>query len=232
MSRAILLVLLPVAAFADPTTYVLDAERTELLAFTKPAGLFKGASHSHVVKATKAVGKVVFDPDEPAESLISVSFPTDALVVDDPELRKREGMKAGLSEKDRKEISSSMLGPSQLDANRHPRIAFESSTVRLVGKGKAEVIGTFDIHGVKRDFMVPVKYSVKDGEFVGEGSLTVRHEDFGLEPFVAVLGTVRNAEPIRLEVKLVGRAKGPQASVTAAESGATALAAPAADGGM
>ena len=203
-----LLALLAAPAFAGETTYVLDPAKTELLAFTEPTGVFKGASHSHVVRAAKGVsGKIVYDADAIGSSSVAVSFPVSGLAVDEPDMRKREGLTKPLSEKDRKSISESMRSEKQLDEKRFGQISFESTKVVSKGEGKLEVTGRMAIHGVKRNITLPISYTVNDGVFTGQGTYTFDHKDFGLEPFVAVLGTVRNAEPIRLKIRLVGSEK-------------------------
>jgi polyisoprenoid-binding protein YceI len=208
MKRTFLALLLTAApaALAGPVTFAIDSGKSELLAFTKPTGIFKGASHSHLIKAEKIAGKIVYDAEAPAASTVTVSFPVSALTVDDPALRKREGMTSNLSENDRKQIDKDMRGEKQLNEKKFGQISFESTRVTAKGAGKLEVTGALGIHGVKKTVTLPIAFSVKDGAFRGEGKLTFNHKDFGLEPFTAVLGTVRNAEPIRLKILLVGTA--------------------------
>jgi polyisoprenoid-binding protein YceI len=200
-----LLVALP--AWAAPVTYVLDAEKTELLAFTEPTGIFKGASHSHVIKATGVTGKIVFDADAVTSSWVTVGFPVSGLVVDEPELRKREGMTAELTQRDREDIAKAMRSPRQLDAQKFPGISFDSTKVTKTGDGKLEVTGRMAIHGVRKTITLPVTYKIDGDTFRGEGTITLGHKDFGLERYTAVMGTVQNAEPIRLRILLVGVTK-------------------------
>jgi len=207
LSRALLLALLPAAALAAPVTYELDPAKTELLAFTQPSGLFKGASHSHLLEARQVTGKLVYDAEKVGASSVTVSFPVDALVNDDPAMRKREAMTSMLNEADRKSVAASLRGESQLNQKHWPQISFDSTAVTSLGEGKLEVTGRFGVRGAKKELKLPVTFSVKDGVFTGEGSVTFTHRDIGMAPFVAVLGTVRNAEEIRLKVKLVGKAK-------------------------
>jgi polyisoprenoid-binding protein YceI len=202
----LLLVALP--AVAAPVTFTVDPKQTELLAFTEPTGLFKGASHSHIIRAASGVaGKIVYDADAVGSSWVTVSFPVSGLVVDEAALRKREGMNAGPSEKDHKEIDSTMRSEKQLDESHWAQMSFDSNKVVSKGDGKLEVTGRLGIHGVKKAITIPISFTVKDNVFRGEGTVTITHKDFGMEPITAVLGTVRNAEPIRLKVLLVGTAK-------------------------
>jgi polyisoprenoid-binding protein YceI len=47
-------------------------------------------------------------------------------------------------------MRASVLGPEFFDAERHPRITFRSTAVRLAGDGRAEVDGELTIRGVTR----------------------------------------------------------------------------------
>jgi polyisoprenoid-binding protein YceI len=221
LRTTVLILLLGLPAAAAPVTFSIDPEKSELLAFTEPTGLLKGASHSHVIRAAKGVaGKIVFDADSIGSSWVSVSFPVTGLVVDEPTLRKREGMKGQPSEKDRGEIDKAMRAENQLDEKHWGQISFDSSKISAKGDGKAEVNGRFALHGVKKNITLPITYSVKDGVFRGEGTVTINHKDFGMEPITAVLGTVRNAEPITIKILLVGNEKQSPVKAEAATQGA------------
>jgi polyisoprenoid-binding protein YceI len=190
-------------ALAEPVTYALDEKRSELLAITTPKGVLKGVSHPHVVRASTVKGKILFDVEDISASSVEVTVPVSSLVVDEPRVRSREGMKP-FSEDDRKKVAASMLSEKQLDAQRFPRISFQSARLTRTGERTADVTGELEIHGVKKTVTMPITWSLDDGQFRGEGTLTVNHSDFEMKPFTAALGTIRNAEPIRLKVKLVG----------------------------
>ncbi len=199
MSHLLLLLL------AAPVTYELDPKKTELLALTSPGGL-PGAAHPHVIVATKVTGKIVYDADDPGAATISVSFPTDGLRADDPQLRKREGMK-DVSDGSREGVNENMRGDDQLNPKLFPSISFTSTAVKDIGHGQLEVSGKLSIRGVEKDISLPVTVKVKDGELVGQGALLIKHSDFKFKPYSAALGAVKNLDEIALKMKLVGRAK-------------------------
>jgi polyisoprenoid-binding protein YceI len=126
-------------AWAAPVTYELDPLKTELIALTQAAGL-PGVAHPHVISATSVTGAVVFDADAPAGSSVTVSFPTDGLRNDDPELRKREGMDE-MSQSSREGAGKNMREEGQLNPKLFPTIAFKSTQVRDLGHGQLEVTG-------------------------------------------------------------------------------------------
>lgn len=191
---------------AQAVHYPLDAAQTELIALTAPAGLFAGASHPHVIVARRVQGEVVYDPAAPEASSVTLQFPADALENDDPAQRKRLGFTTTPSPEDRKTIAANLRAADQLDVKKYPTASFASKRVRRLDAERLEVSGTLTVRGVPVDLTLPVKVTVKAGVLRGEGSVGVTHAMFGFKPFTAALGTVRNAEEIKLELVLVGRA--------------------------
>jgi polyisoprenoid-binding protein YceI len=116
-------------------------------------------------------------------------------------------METMLSDRDREDVLKSMRSAKQLDERKYPHITFDSTKVTRLDAGKLEVTGRMGIHGVRKSITLLVSYSIADGKFRGEGSFTFTHKDFGIPTFTAVMGTVRNAEPIRLKILLVGIAR-------------------------
>jgi len=201
--------LLPALARAAPARYALDPDETELLALTRPAGMLKGLSHRHVIRAGAPSGEIVWDAEAPEGSSVAVRFAVEGLEVDDPALRRRLGLDGTLDEGDRKKIAAEMRSREQLDAGRHPGIAFTSTSVRRLEGNRLEVRGKLAIRGVESEVSLPVKVEVIEGALGGEGALEITHAQFGFEPISAALGTIRNAEEIELRLRLVGRAAPP-----------------------
>jgi len=209
MKAAILaaLALAPTLGLAAPVTYPLDPAATELVALTRPAGLLRGTAHPHVIVARKVEGEVVYDAEAPEASSVRVRFPSEALEVDDPGLRRRYGLEGTLDEGDRRKVAAAMRAEDQLDTGRYSTISFESRSVRKVAGERLEVTGRLTIRGVAADITLPVRATVKDGVLRGEGTVTLTHAMFRFEPFSTALGTIRNAEEILIRVTLVGRAR-------------------------
>jgi polyisoprenoid-binding protein YceI len=190
---------------AAPVTYELDPRKTELLAITAPGGL-PGAGHPHVVAATKVTGKIVYDAEAPEKSSVTVTFPTDGLRADDNALRRREGM-SDMSDGTREGVNNNMREDDQLSPELFPSVSFASTAVKGIGNGQLEVKGKLSIRGVEKDITIPVSIRVKGDEFVGTGSLLIRHSDFKFKPYSAALGAVKNLDEIGLKITLVGRAQ-------------------------
>ncbi len=207
MRLALLFALLPGLAAASPVTYSLDPGETELVAITHPAGLFGGAAHSHVIAARDPSGTVVYDADAPERSRVEVRVSAAALQNDDPALRRKYHLEKTIGEDDRRKIAEAMRDRSQLDVAHHPDITFTSRSVKRLEDGRLEVSGQLGIHGVEAAVTVPVRVTVEGGVLRGEGTTHIDHHMFGMKPYSAAMGTIRNANGIELHLTLVGRAR-------------------------
>lgn len=206
---ALIPALIPALVLSQATRYTIDPRETELIALTKPAGLFSGASHSHVLLARSVTGAISYDPAAPAASSFTVSFPTDALENDDPLLRQRFNLTGTLSAEDRKTIGANLRAADQLDVKRFPTTSFTSSKVSKLDAGHLEISGTMTLRGVAVALTLPVAVSIKDGVLNGRGTVGITHAMFGFKPISVALGTIRNAEEITLDLKVTARAPSP-----------------------
>jgi len=206
MRAALLALWAPMATLAAPVIYTLDPAETSLVALTRPAGALSGLSHPHAIRAGAAEGEVAWDPEAPEAARVRVQFPVRSLEVDDPALRRAEGLAGTLDADDRRKIAEQMWGEGQLDARSHPTISFASSGVRRLDADRVEVKGLLTIRGVAAEVVLPAKVEVRDGVLRGEGRLQISHAQFGMKPISIALGTIRNAPEMELRIRLVARA--------------------------
>ena len=101
MRLAPLLAFAPCLALASPVTYSLDPAETELVALTRPAGVFGGMAHPHVIAARDPSGSIVYDAEAPERSSVEIRLAASSLENDDPALRKRYGLEGTLGAGDR-----------------------------------------------------------------------------------------------------------------------------------
>jgi polyisoprenoid-binding protein YceI len=206
MRPVLLLALVPCLAAASPVRYALDPARTEIVALTHPAGLLGGVAHAHVIAARDPAGSVLYDPGAPERSRIEVRLSSAALVDDDPALRRKYGLDKDVSEADRGKIGDTMRSASQLDVRRFPDVSFVSESVKRLDDGRLEVSGRLALHGVEAPLRLPVKVTVEGGVLRGEGTAHIGQSAFGIKPYSAGMGTIRNADGVELRISLVGRA--------------------------
>ena len=96
-----------------------------------------------------------------------------------------------LSERDRAEIHRS-LHHTILDVDRHPEITF------VGGVGEGGLSGTLTLRGQQRPVTLP--WIAQDKHWIAE--CTLDHQDFGIKPFSALMGTLRVDPLVRIQVRL------------------------------
>jgi polyisoprenoid-binding protein YceI len=101
----------------------------------------------------------------------------------------------GISDKDRGEIQSNMVGAPVLDAERFPEIVFRADNAASSGSGAWTVNGSLTLHGQTR----PVALTVREaaGHFTGVSRL--KQSDFGITPIKVAGGAVRVKDEIQIE---------------------------------
>lgn len=189
-----------------PRTFILDAKKTQLVIQVFKDGAAAAFAHDHTVHATELSGEVVADPAHPESSRVSVTVQTKSLVNDDPQVRRQFGLDPAVPEKDRRAIDESMKGRDQLDVGRYPTISFVSTAVEKAGDN-IQLTGDFTLHGVTRAIKLPIQVALDGDSLVGDGKVRLKQSDWGITPYSAFLGAVKNKDEIVLNVHLVGRAK-------------------------
>lgn len=183
-----LLALLSVPLFvvAASSQKAIDTQRSTLTVHVYKAGAFSVFGHEHTVRATIQEGS--FD-----ESRKTVEFVVDT--------RKLQVVDTGISDKDRDNIQSTMLGPKVLDSPRFGEIRFRSTQVSESGGNRWTVNGDLTLHGQTR----PVKVDVENQEGRYRGSARLRQSEFGIIPIAAAGGTIKVKDEVRVDFEIMGR---------------------------
>ncbi|TVQ91553.1 MAG: YceI family protein [Deltaproteobacteria bacterium] len=197
------LLLLPLVAAAEPTTYTLDGG--ELVVLVKPSETTLMRGSHHVLLTQSFNGSVKVDPQDPATCAIEVRFKVDSLQVDPGDARSRYGLDGETSDSNKETIKKNALSKGQLDVANHPEISFKSSSCSK-HDGKVAVHGDLTIRGASHTLTVDVDLSVEDERFTAKGRFTANHEDFGFKPYSAVLGALKNHEELTFVVDVTGKA--------------------------
>jgi polyisoprenoid-binding protein YceI len=164
----------------------IDAQRSVMTIRVFKAGFLSAFGHEHEISAPIQQG--AFSEDKPTVELL-----VDA--------RKLRVMDQGISDKDRTEIQTTMLGPKVLDSERFPQIRFHSTEVDRLGEGKWIVHGELTLRGETR----PVRVTVEGQNGRFRGSAELRQKDFGITPVTAAGGTVKVKNEVRLEFEIFGK---------------------------
>jgi polyisoprenoid-binding protein YceI len=144
------------------------------------SGLFSGFAHNHVVIAP--IDRATIDTAKPAAEITVV---TKEMKVTDPEV----------SDKDRAEIQSTMLGSKVLDQEKYPAIHFRSSRIEQTGPQHYRVAGTLELHGAKQE----ITLEVTGGPEHFHGATKLKQSDYGIKPISLFGGSVKVKDELELE---------------------------------
>ena len=144
------------------------------------SGLLSGFGHNHTVTAPVTRGKI--DPQGLAVQIVVLA---QEMKVVDPEV----------SDKDRAQIQTDMLGPKVLDAAKFPEIRFVSTRIEPMSAARYHVNGKLDLHGVSRD----VAFEVTGGTERYRGRTKLKQTDFGIQPVAVAGGTIKVKDEIEIE---------------------------------
>jgi len=202
LTCSLLLLLAAPPAFADPTTYVIDAEESEVVVLVYKAGIAARFAHDHVIAAKELAGEITWDPERPEATKVSVTVQAGSLVADDPQVVKKHKVASDLGEDDRKAVEENLKGEDQLHVAKYPTITFTADSLRKV-KDAIYLAGTLTLHGVAKKVSLLVTIEEQDGRLRGRGKLSVKQSDFGYEPFSAFLGAVKVKDQAVIMLDLV-----------------------------
>jgi polyisoprenoid-binding protein YceI len=171
---------LALAAAAGAQQRAIDTEKSAMTVRAYKAGVFSALGHDHEIAAPVASGTV-----DTAARTVEIRVKAGALKVRDP----------NVSDKDRAEVQSTMLGADVLDAASHPEIVFRSTTATPGGAGSWTVNGNLTLHGQTRPVTVVVKET--GGHYVGTSRL--KQTEFGITPVKVAGGAIRVKDEILIE---------------------------------
>jgi polyisoprenoid-binding protein YceI len=173
-----------------------NATHSTITIHVRKSGLFSAFVHDHLITAPIAQGTL-----DPKAMTVQITVATKQMKVADPDV----------SEKDRAEIQSTMLGPKVLDAEKFPEIRFQSSHVEQTGAQHYRVTGKLDLHGASRELSFEVRGgpdpasptragSERDGVVERyQGKTKLKQTDFSIEPVSIAGGTVKVKDEIEIE---------------------------------
>jgi polyisoprenoid-binding protein YceI len=194
------------SAEAAPTTYALAPEKGRLYVVVRydRDGLLARLGHDHVVVAQRYTGSVTWDPADLSACSVKIDLPVTGLVVDPGSARSWEGLDGETPAADKTTITENFRGPDQLDAARFPKITYRSTSCRRGAGDLVAVTGVLTMHGVEQDLTVPMRISADGATLAASGAFDLDHGDFGMEPFRALGGSLRNDERLSFVVDVRG----------------------------
>ncbi len=201
---------LVVSAEAGPDEYSgeysVDTGRSEFVVRLFRAGVAAALAHDHVIRAADVDGGARLDASDLEGSFIWVEVQAASLKADEPKVRRKYGLAKRISEKDRAKIQATMLSAKQMDVKNYPTISFRSTGITKQADGEYLIAGDLTIHGVTESISFPVTVSMPaeedGGGFHAAVSIDFQQSDYGIEPFSAMFGAVRNKDGASLHADI------------------------------
>ena len=188
-------------------TYAIDARKSLLAVQVFKSGPAAGLAHDHVIHASTLSGSITVDAANRATAKVNVSLLTSSLVNDDPKIRKLYGVTSDISDSDKAAVLEHMQDDGQLDIANYPTMSFVSTSATPGEGNKLTLNGKLTMHGVTKDVSLPIDAVLKGNTIDGKGSVKLNTSDFGIKPYSAFLGAVKNKDGIVLHVHLVATTK-------------------------
>ena len=163
-----------------PQTTPLSSVKGTITIHVGKSGLFSGFGHNHTVVAPIDHGNV-----DTKDMAVEITVITARMKVTDSDV----------SEKDRAEVQSTMLGPKVLDAAKFPEIHFKSSRVEQTSPGHFRVLGKLDLHGASKELV----FEVTGDASRYRGKTKLKQTDFGIQPVTAAGGAVKVKDELEIE---------------------------------
>src|SRR6266446_8767362 len=174
----------------DSVVYDL-APISRLVVRTGKAGLLGFAGHAHLIQAREFAGRIVYYPDHPGASQVTVSIATERLEVltppDTAEIRK----------------VTATLREDVLDVAQYPEITLTSQSVEPAGD-TIRVRSALTMKGQTRTVPLVVRVRIGPDTLRATATFTVRQSDYGIRPYRGGPGgTVRVADVVTFDIEAI-----------------------------
>lgn len=202
-------------ASTTASAFVVDPSVSLLQVLVYRGGALARMGHDHVIAARDVNGIVVVDPGSARRSRVAGEFYTAlaTLSVDEPALRSAAGFATEPSAEDRQGTRRNML--ATFDAAAHPfvRLDLEAELDGDTGGGGRTVAAeaVIALAGATRRYPIDVTISGAEAVVVATGRFSIRHSDFGVEPFSVLGGALAVQDRIDIEFEIHALARQPGA---------------------
>ena len=185
------------ASTSTPEAAVLQIDSAQsLIAVTvRRGGVLARLGHDHVVASRTVTGTVA-----PAQNRADFRFRLDQLTVDEPDLRRVAGLEKQPSVDAIDGTRTNML-TKVLDAERYPVVSVHAER----GAAGEPLRVAITLHGVTRDYAIPVDLQEHDGVMTISGKVDLNQSDFGLVPFSVMGGAMAVQDKMELRFTLAAK---------------------------
>ena len=159
--------------------------------------------HNHVMAVRQAAGDVYLAEDFHRSAFV-LRFPVAALEVAPPAARADEGgdFASQPSAQALAGTRENMLGTGVLDGDNYPEIEIRSAAVTGPEWGP-EVTVQISLHGVTREYTVPIALEHSGRQLIATGLLALRTTDFNMTPFSVLGGGLQVQDEVKIRFRIV-----------------------------
>jgi hypothetical protein len=188
--------------------YRLDTAGSRLDVIVRREGPLARFGHDHVVTVQGLEGFLLLD-ETATDSRADLRFALEDLTIDTAEGRARYQFDTVPDEKAIEGTRANLM-EHVLDARQWPLVTVRLNDFSFQEDHYSAMVAV-DINGTQFSSRQPFRLQSSDDTVLVEGSLVLRQTDLGLEPFSALGGGLRVADPLEIHVRLAGtRLTGPQ----------------------
>jgi hypothetical protein len=181
--------------------YRLDPEGAQIDVVVRPDGPLARFGHDHVIAVREAEGFLLLAAPEDG-SRADLRFAVGRLEVDQAEARQRHGLGAGPDPADVAGTRDNLLR-HVLDAEAWPWVTVSLSAFSRVDEHWSTDVA-IDINGRLYRARQPFRLRFDAAAPVVEGFLVLSQTELGLQPFAALGGGLRVADPLEIHFRLRG----------------------------
>ena len=204
--------------------FVMTPDSQQFVVVTAKEGIASTLAHDHLIRATNAQTEIFVPEGNLLKGKFKITLPTKDLVMDDPANQKElypllqslEIQKKPftvLSDSDRAKIRTNMEDDSQLSVAKFDTITAEVIElvpgITEVGKEKFNHMAKIKvtIKGKEVIKTLPAKISLESGVLKVLSFGKFKFTDFGIKPYSALFGAIRNSDPFTLLVSFEAKPK-------------------------
>lgn len=194
------------AASASATVLSVDSSASLVKALVYRGGALSRLGHDHVVAARNLHGLVVVGEGDANERTVAAEFyaALAGMSIDEPELRQAAGFESEPSDEDRRGTRRNML--KTFAAGEHPFVQLSlNATIRgdaFRDERSIPADVAITLAGASQRYTIDVAVTGGEGGLVASGRFSIRHGDFGVEPFSVLGGALAVQDRIDVEFEV------------------------------
>lgn len=190
--------------------YRIDPQSSDIRLLVYRDGVLSTFGHNHVISLKDFAGTIHLRP-KLAQSRVELDIPVNMLIVDDPTVRRQEGLDFA-NEPSKDDIAATranMLSNALLNAIRFPAIKVTGTSGPVDAKNSAMLDLSVQLVDQEIKLTLPAALKLEGDQLEASGAVELSHTQLGLKPFSALLGSLRVAEQMKFKYRIRAH-KGPK----------------------